>query len=65
MQANAAAKMVYMTREAAQMLAVSQRTMEGLIAAKRIAVIRIGRSVRIPHAALVEFLERQTTAAAK
>ena len=51
-------KLLYARREGAEMLTVSLRTLDTLIATKQLRVIRIGRSVRIPLDALQEFLRR-------
>jgi excisionase family DNA binding protein len=51
-------KLLYQRREGAEMLSVSLRTLDTLIATNQLKAIRIGRSVRIPLDALQEFLKR-------
>jgi excisionase family DNA binding protein len=45
---------------AAKRLALSERSIWSLIAAGDIAVVRVGRSVRISERALQDFIERNT-----
>jgi excisionase family DNA binding protein len=48
-------------QEAADLLGLSRATMYGLLAAnEQIPVVRIGRSVRIPLAALQTWVDQQT-----
>jgi excisionase family DNA binding protein len=49
-------KLLYSKREAAQMLNVSLRTIDNLIAFKELVVRRIGRRVLIPHNAILSFV---------
>lgn len=49
-------KLLHSKREAAQMLDVSPRTVDNLIAFKELEVRRIGRRVLIPHSALLNFV---------
>ena len=51
-------KLLHTKAEAAAMLSVSLRTIDTLIALKKLPVCRIGRRVLIPHAALVNFIRR-------
>lgn len=46
--------------EAAEILALSRARVYQLIAAGELPHIRIGKSVRVPRAALLRFIERQT-----
>lgn len=47
-------------REAAQALSVCVRTVENLLAARRLSFIRIGRAVRIERAAIQRLKESLT-----
>lgn len=49
--------------EAAKMLAISEKTLWAWVAARRIDVVRIGRSVRIPTKAIEQLIEAGTTPA--
>ena len=51
--------------EAAELLGVSQRTVRRRIAAGRLSVFHDGRVVRIPHAALDNYVRRCTLPAAE
>ena len=44
------------TRQVAQILAVSERTVDNLVARKHLPVLRIGRSVRVLSDELLEFM---------
>jgi excisionase family DNA binding protein len=46
--------------EAAQLIGVSRTTVYQLIAQKRLPVIRIGKSMRVPADALREWVRQQT-----
>jgi len=47
-------------REAASLLSVSVRTIENLIAAKRLVARKLGRRTLIPRSALEQFIRRDT-----
>lgn len=47
--------------EAAELLALSQKTVWQWIAERRIGVVRLGRSVRIPHSEIERLVEEGTT----
>jgi excisionase family DNA binding protein len=49
-------KLAYSKNEAAQMLSVSLRTIDNLIAQKEITVRRIGRRVIVPATSITAFL---------
>ncbi len=49
--------------EAAEMLALSQKTVWQWIGERRIGVVRLGRSVRIPVSEIERLLEEGTTPA--
>lgn len=49
--------------EAARLLGISRSKCYALVAAGAIPAVRIGRSVRVPRAALDEWIARQTTVA--
>ena len=49
-------KLLHSKKEASQMLNVSLRTIDNLIAFKELPARRIGRRVLIPHSALVNFV---------
>lgn len=49
-------RLLHSKKEVAQMLNVSLRTIDNLIAFKELAVRRIGRRVLIPHGALLNFV---------
>jgi excisionase family DNA binding protein len=51
-------KLLYTKKEAAEMLSVSERTIENLLANKELAARRIGRRVLIAHQTLVQFSRR-------
>jgi excisionase family DNA binding protein len=51
-------KLLYTRTEVSSMLSLSPRSVDYLIAAGNLKVIRIGRSVRITLASLNEFVER-------
>jgi len=51
-------KLLYTKREASQLLSISIRKLESLIAEKRITVRRIGRRVLIPYKSLFAFTNR-------
>ena len=57
------AKLLLTRKEAAEMASVSLRTMDSLIAARAVAVVRIGGAVRISAQALQRFIESRTVAA--
>jgi len=48
--------LLHTVAEAAELLQISARTLEGLIARGDIASFRIGRLRRIPHTALADFI---------
>jgi|NGEPerStandDraft_6_1074524.scaffolds.fasta_scaffold56629_2 excisionase family DNA binding protein len=48
-------KLMYRKSEAAEMLSVSVRTLENLIAGKQLIVRRVGKRVLIPYQSLVQF----------
>jgi excisionase family DNA binding protein len=52
----AVAKLLHSKAEAAQMLDISLRTVDNLIALKELPVRRILRRVLIPHSALLNFI---------
>lgn len=51
-------KLQYSREEAAELLCISLRTLDRLIAEKRLSVRRIGRRVLITHEALLMFTKR-------
>lgn len=53
-----AIKMAYRMNEVAEMLSISLRTVETLIAQKQLLARRIGRRVVVPHTALASFLRQ-------
>lgn len=48
-------RMLYDRREAARQLSISVRSLDYLIAGKKLATRRVGKKVLIPHAELVRF----------
>lgn len=55
---NSTQPMLVRKRDAAEMLAVSERTVDGMLARRELTPIRFGRSVRIDRAELVTLIER-------
>ena len=55
--------MLLTVREAAQLLSIGRSTIYELITAREIEVVHIGRSVRVPVAALHAFIEGRSGAA--
>jgi excisionase family DNA binding protein len=55
-EAPLAFKLAYNKGEAAEMLSVSVRTVDNLLALKELVSRRVGRRVVIPHQAIVQFL---------
>lgn len=53
-------KLLFSKREAAQILSVSIRTIENLLARKLLASRRVGRRRLIPYTALVQVARRDT-----
>jgi excisionase family DNA binding protein len=53
-------KLLCSKREAAEILSVSVRTIENMLARKLLASRRVGRRRLIPHAALVQVARRDT-----
>jgi excisionase family DNA binding protein len=53
-----ASKLQFSREEAAQMLSISERTLDRLIAEKELLVRRIGRRVLVPKDALMSFIRR-------
>jgi excisionase family DNA binding protein len=51
-------KLLFTRSEAAQMLALSLRTIDTLVVNKQLKAVRIGRAVRIPLDELQRFLRR-------
>lgn len=51
--------LVYTIPEAAEMLKVSERTMQMVVSRGEIPTVRLGRCVRIPHHELVAFIEER------
>ncbi len=51
----------YTIAEIAEMYRVSKMTIYRLVSAGRLESIRVGRSFRVSHAALVSYFEKQTT----
>lgn len=49
-------RLLHSKKQAAQMLNVSLRTIDNLIAFKELPVRRIGRRVLVPHGALLNFV---------
>jgi excisionase family DNA binding protein len=54
-------KLLYTRRETAEMLSLSLRTLDTLIATKQLRVVRVGRSVRVPLDAIRAILKRDHT----
>jgi excisionase family DNA binding protein len=52
---HAAPRLLYDRREAARQLSISVRSLDYLIAAKKLRTVRLGKKVLIPHAELVRF----------
>jgi excisionase family DNA binding protein len=50
----------FTTREVAEKLDVSTRTVQRIISARQISFVRIGGRLRIPESALMEYLARRT-----
>jgi excisionase family DNA binding protein len=57
------AKLLLKVPEAAEMLALSQKTLWQWVGARRIGVVRLGRAVRIPQTEIVRLVEEGTTPA--
>ena len=57
-------KLLYSRKDAAHLLSVSLRTIDSLIANKQLVTRRIGKAVRIPHADLIRFSQKDTFAIA-
>lgn len=51
--------LVYTIPEAAELLKVSERTMQTVVSQGGIPTVRLGRCVRIPHHELVAFIEER------
>jgi excisionase family DNA binding protein len=51
-------KILFSKREAAQVLSLSLRTIDNLIAADELATCRVGRRVLIPRTELERFIQR-------
>lgn len=51
-------KLMYSKTEAAEMLSVSLRTLENLIATKELLVRRVGKRVLVPYRSLLQFVRR-------
>ena len=51
-------KILLSKREAAQLLSISMRSLEYLLAAKQLASRRVGRRVLVPYSALAAFANR-------
>lgn len=60
----AAAKLLKVP-EAAEMLALSQKTIWQWIGERRIGVVRLGRAVRVPQSEIERLMEEGTTPAIK
>ena len=60
-QLHAAAPLVVTRLEAAQVLKISPRLLDGLVERGEIAAARIGTRVLIPHAELIRFIGRKVT----
>jgi len=50
--------LAFTTREVAEALRISERTVRRAIAAGKLQAIRVGRLVRVPAASLRQFIER-------
>jgi excisionase family DNA binding protein len=57
---NAPMKIAYSKREAAHLLGLSERLVDQLLSAQKIASVRVGRRVLVPHEALIGFLDQAT-----
>jgi excisionase family DNA binding protein len=57
------AKLLLKVPEAAEMLALSQKTLWQWVAARRVGVVRLGRAVRIPQSEIDRLVEEGTTPA--
>ena len=57
-------KLLYTRKDAANLLSISLRAIDYLIANKQLNTRRIGAAVRIPHADLVRLSQRDTFAIA-
>jgi len=53
-------KLLYSKKEASEILGVSTRTIENMVARKLLASRRVGRRRLIPYAALVQITRRDT-----
>lgn len=49
---------MYTTKQVSAELNVSTRTVQRLIRAQKISVVRVGRQLRIPHESLDDYLAR-------
>jgi excisionase family DNA binding protein len=54
-QQHAAPRLLYDRKEAARQLSISVRSLDYLIAGKKLRIVRLGKKVLIPHAELVRF----------
>jgi excisionase family DNA binding protein len=59
-----AERMLFTAEEAAQYLCVSRTTLFALLASGELESVKIGRSRRVPHAALTGYVERLRAEAA-
>ena len=60
MLANESEKLLHDKKTTAHLLSVSKRTVDNLIAGKKLKTVRIGRRCLIRHADLLRFIQRDT-----
>lgn len=61
---NDASVVLYKAHQVATLLGISRSQAYGMMATGRLPVVRIGRSVRVPKAALIEWIRTNTESAA-
>lgn len=65
MPTNEGEKLLHSKKNAAQLISVCTRTVDNLIAAKKLKTVRIGRRCLIRHADLLRFIQRGTETTSK
>jgi len=61
---NDASVVLYKARQVAMLLGISRSQAYAMMSTGRLPIVRIGRSVRVPKAALIEWIHNNTVSAA-